>query len=144
MLREAGEGRPATELAEVVRAAREGDLAAFGELVRRFQDMAYGAAYAYLGDHHRAQDAAQEAFLEAFEGLPKLLEAAAFPGWFRQIVLRRCGRQVRGRAAAVVPLTDAALVADAAADPGRIAETREVQAAVREAVAALPEHERVA
>ena len=33
-----------------------------------FQDMAYGAAYAYLGDHHLAQDAAQDAFLEALEG----------------------------------------------------------------------------
>jgi len=132
------------ELAAIVRAAREGDLAAFGELVRRFQDMAYGAAYAYLGDHHRAQDAAQEAFIEAFESLGRLREPAAFAGWFRQIVLRRCGRQVRGRSTAAVPLADAESVADATADPGRLAETRETQAAVRAAIAALPEHERVA
>ena len=40
-------------------------LAAFGEIVRRFQDMAYGCAYAVLGDFHLAEDAAQEAFLAA-------------------------------------------------------------------------------
>ena len=39
---------------------------AFGQLVNRFQDMAYGCAYAILEDTHLAQDAAQEAFVEAY------------------------------------------------------------------------------
>ena len=133
----------AGELVAVVRAAREGDLEAFGELVRRFQDMAYGAAYAYLGDHHRAQDAAQEAFIEALEGLGRLREPAAFPGWFRQIVVRRCGRQVRGRREAA-PLTEVVAMADGAWDPARLAEAGETRDAVRAAIVALPEHERVA
>src|SRR5437867_5824209 len=149
VLEEAGERLRAPELAAIVRAARSGDLAAFGELVRRFQDMAYGAAYAYLGDHHRAQDAAQEAFVEAFESLQKVREPAAFPGWFRQIVLRRCGRQVRaarGGHAAALPLSDAVVGALPAAegDPALLAEQHEIEAAVRAAIAALPEHERLA
>jgi RNA polymerase sigma factor (sigma-70 family) len=131
-------------LAAVVGAARSGDLGAFGELVRRFQDMAYAAAYAFLGDHHQAQDAAQDAFIAALTDLPKLREPAAFPGWFRQIVLRQCGRQARARARAALPLALAAQVADAAANPGRLAEAREAEAAVRAAIAALPEHERLA
>ncbi len=140
---------PATSLAATVRAARAGDVTAFGELVQRFQDMAYGAAYAYLGDHHRAQDAAQEAFLEAFEGLQQLREPAAFPGWFRQIVLRRCSRHVRDARrdrAATVSLTDlaAGVLQAPNADPARLAEQREGESAVRAAIAALPEHERLA
>ncbi len=42
---------------------------AFGELVKRFQDMAYGYAYALLGDPATAQDAAQEAFITAYQHL---------------------------------------------------------------------------
>jgi RNA polymerase sigma factor (sigma-70 family) len=149
VVQQAGERPEALDLGSIVDAARAGDLTAFGELVRRFQDMAYGAAYAYLGDHHRAQDAAQEAFVEAFEGLPRLREPAAFPGWFRQIVLRRCGRQVRdarGGHAAPLPLSDAVVGTLRAtdADPAHVAEQREVAAAVRAAIAALPQHERLA
>ena len=46
-------------------------LTAFGRIVHRFQDMAYGYAYAVLGDFHLAQDAAQEAFLAAIRALPE-------------------------------------------------------------------------
>ena len=144
------DARPeAPDLSQIVLAARGGDLGAFGDLVRRFQDMAYGAAYAYVGDHHRAQDATQEAFLEAFANLPKLREPAAFPGWFRQILVRRCGRQLHdaanGRAA-----SDSLRISLAGerwapeANPMYMAEQRELQATVRAAIAALPERERVA
>ena len=72
-------------------------IAAFGLIVQRFQDMAYGCAYTVLGDFHQAQDAAQEAFLAAFAQLPKLRQPKAFPGWFRQIVLSQCHRLTRRR-----------------------------------------------
>src|SRR5687767_1197308 len=122
--------RPApADLRVIVETARGGDLAAFGELVRRFQDMAYAAAYAYLGDHHQAQDAAQEAFIAAFSDLSKLREPAAFPGWFRRIVLRQCGRQRRGRSAATFPLALAATLPDSAPDPAQQFEARETEGA---------------
>ena len=38
---------------------------AFGELVARFQDIAYACAYAVLGDSHLPEDVAQEAFISA-------------------------------------------------------------------------------
>ena len=57
-------------VALVIRAAakdgiRDDRLKAFGELVQRFQDMAFGYAYSVLGDFHLAEDAAQEAFVTA-------------------------------------------------------------------------------
>jgi RNA polymerase sigma factor (sigma-70 family) len=130
-------------VAELVSAARDGDLGAFGELVGRFQDMAYAAAFARLGDHHRAQDVAQEAFLIAFTDLGRLREPAAFPGWFRQIVLRQCGRQTRTREE-TVPLARAVGMEAPAPDPAGEAEAGEVAATVRAAILALPEHERLA
>ena len=53
------------QLTDIVRAAKAGDKDAFNAIVHRFQDMAYGRAFAWLGDHGRAEDAAQEAFVDA-------------------------------------------------------------------------------
>ena len=39
-----------TELQSLVRAAQDGDKDAFGQVVMRFQDMAYASAYATVGD----------------------------------------------------------------------------------------------
>lgn len=40
------------ELKSMVIRARSGDLEAFGEIVRRFQDMAHGCSYSFLDDFH--------------------------------------------------------------------------------------------
>src|SRR6266567_5720918 len=65
-----------TELQALVRAAQDGDKDAFGQVVRRFQDMAYASAYATVGDACLAQDIAQEAFLEAYLNLSKLRDSS--------------------------------------------------------------------
>jgi RNA polymerase sigma factor (sigma-70 family) len=70
---------------------------AFCELVRMFQDMAYAAGYAVLGDFSLAEDAAQEAFISAWQKLSQLRQPEAFPGWFRRIVLTECNRLSRGQ-----------------------------------------------
>lgn len=122
--------------------ARTGDLEAFDEIVRRFQDMAYGCAYAILGDFHLAEDAAQEAFVEAYRSLSTLEEAGAFPGWFHRIVVRRCGRITRRKSVPAVPI-DTVDVAAHGGDPARLAEHSELAGAVAEAIGALPEDERM-
>src|ERR671930_94620 len=91
-------------LTTLVSAAQAGDLDAFGQVVERFQRMAYAVAYAMLGDAHLAEDVAQEAFIEAYICLPKLREPAAFPGWFRRIVFKRGDRLIRGKSLATVPI----------------------------------------
>jgi F-type H+-transporting ATPase subunit beta len=131
------------ELADVVRAAQAGDLDAFGLLVRRFQDMAYASACALIGDAHLAEDATQEAFLQAYFDLPMLREPAAFPGWFRRIVFKHGDRLTRGKRAALVPLQESASLPDLALGPPAIVERRELHAFVRAEIARLPAHERV-
>ena len=83
------------DLKQWVCRAQAGDLEAFGVLVRRFQDMAVGYAYSQMGDFHLAEDATQEAFVVAFEGLATLQEPEAFPGWLQRIVFTRCSRMKR-------------------------------------------------
>lgn len=67
------------DLRSLVARSKSGELEAYGVIVRRFQDMAAGYGYALLGDFHLAEDAAQEAFIEAYQDLEKLREPAAFP-----------------------------------------------------------------
>ena len=129
----------------IVTRAREGDVDAFGVLVRRFQDMAVGYGYSILHDFQLAEDAAQEAFFEAYRTLPKLRGPAAFAGWFRRIVFKQCDRITRRRVIATVPLDAAAEpVHDALVASGfsRTGDDDERKAEVFEAVRQLPEHER--
>lgn len=74
-----------TQLRSCIQAAQRGDLAAFGAIVKRFQGMACATAYTMLDDAGLAEDVAQEAFIEAYQNLPKLREIDAFPGWFRRL-----------------------------------------------------------
>ena len=115
---------------------------AFGQIVNHFQDMAYGRAYAMLGDFHLAQDAAQEAFIEAWRNLPHLHDARAFPGWLKRIVIRQCSRLTRRRALATASLEAALDVPSSQPDPQTVAEETEVKEMVRHAVKSLSEPER--
>lgn len=88
----------------LVHRVRDGDIDAYETLVLRFQDMAVGYGYSILRDFQLAQDAAQEAFFEAYRNLHQLREPAAFPGWFRRIVFKQCDRLTRGGSLLLVPL----------------------------------------
>ena len=118
-------------------------LAAFGQIVRRFQDMAYGYAYSILGDPHLAEDAAQEAFIDAYRQLADLRDPDAFPGWFRRIVYKHCDRYTRRKGIPTVPLDAVADPPSGAPGPDEITQEREMKEAVLNAIRALPEDERL-
>ena len=80
------------ELGSLMSRAQTGDLDAYGRIVQQFQDMAVGYAYSILGDFHLAQDAVQEAFIEAYPILSRAYGPVAFPGWFRRIIFKHCNR----------------------------------------------------
>jgi len=116
---------------------------AFGELVRRFQDMVYGYAYAILGDFHLAEDVAQEAFITAYQKLDQLRDAKAFPGWLKRIVLTQCNRMTRRKSLPTEPLETALGVSTVHSDPAEIMLEKEMSDSILMAVQALPEKERM-
>ncbi len=116
---------------------------AFAEIVARFQDMAFACAYAILKDYYLAEDAAQEAFITAWQKLDQLKEPAAFPGWFKRIVFSQCHRLTRGRRLLVLPLDAGSGLASSRPDPQAIAEKLELSEKVLAAVGALPDGERM-
>ena len=70
---------------ELVARARQGDPAAFGELVNQHRIRGVWAARAALGSHADAEDAAQDAFLAAFRRLGSLRGEASFKTWLLTI-----------------------------------------------------------
>src|SRR4030095_14971786 len=112
------------ELRDWVAAAQGGDKEVFSEVVKACQDMAYGIAYAMLGDTGLAQDAAQEAFIAAYLDLAALREPAAFPGWFRRVVIKHSDRERRSLRPNQ-PFDDSAEFAATPPDPMRVLETSE-------------------
>ena len=131
-------------LAPLVEQARTGDTRAYDVLVRRFQDAAVGYARSLLdGDYAAAEDAAQEAFVEAYRCLPALREPLAFPAWLRRIVFKHCDRVRRVPRPATVCLSAVfEQPAPAAADPERRLLAGARAHVVAKAIGALPAGER--
>ena len=70
---------------DLVTRARQGDAAAFGELVDRHRTAVYRAALAALGSHADAEDAAQDAFLLAYRRIESFRGEASFKTWLLAI-----------------------------------------------------------
>jgi RNA polymerase sigma-70 factor (ECF subfamily) len=79
--------------------ARSGDRAAFGALVRRHERRAVAVAIGLLGSRGEAEEAAQEAFVRAFERLDTMRDAVRFRAWFTGILFRICQEARRSRRA---------------------------------------------
>jgi RNA polymerase sigma-70 factor (ECF subfamily) len=84
--------------AELVARARQGDTAAFGELVDRHRAAVYRAAHAALGSASDAEDVAQEAFLAAYRKMGTYRGEASFKTWLLTIAWRRAISRRRRRA----------------------------------------------
>ncbi|HEY7437117.1 MAG TPA: sigma-70 family RNA polymerase sigma factor [Methylomirabilota bacterium] len=126
------------DLEALVRRARDGDLEAFAEVTRRFQQMAFGYALALLRDLQQAEDVVQEAFVAAWFGLRTLADPAAFPGWFRSIVRHQTHRLLRQRHLDALPLAAAAAVPAEDRTPDLRLEHGQRLATVLDAIGRLP------
>ena len=81
----------------LVRRAAMGDLDAFDTLVADRLDRCFRLAWSILGNEADASDATQEAFVAAWQMLPRLRDTAAFDPWLNRIVVNRARMARRGR-----------------------------------------------
>lgn len=80
---------------ELVRRARTGDRDAFGELIQRHQRAVGGFLLSVLHDVDAAEDAAQQAFVKAFQNLDSFEERSSFKTWVSRIALNVARSQLR-------------------------------------------------
>ncbi len=78
---------------ELIAKARGGDIDAYAELVRRYQDVAFRTAYLITREAGAAEDAAQEAFLRAHRALSRFQEGHSFRPWLLKIVTNEARRR---------------------------------------------------
>jgi len=78
-----------TEEQVLVRRARQGDLAAYDDLVRRYQERIYATIYHMTSNHEDANDLAQETFIKAFQALKSFKGGSSFYTWLYRIAVNK-------------------------------------------------------
>jgi RNA polymerase sigma-70 factor (ECF subfamily) len=132
---------------------RQGDRAAFDELVVRYSEHAYKLARNLTGHQQDAEDAAQEAFVRIYRSLSRFRGASSFSTWLYRVVVNVCADEMkhRGRrpiAASSLGDSDPDDIAPRASTEDALNPVHELERSqrdevVRKAVESLPKHLKV-
>ncbi len=82
---------------ELIEQAQEGNREAFGALVAPLVDRLFAMAVRILGNQSDAEDAVQNALVDAWHDLPKLRDADRFQAWMYRLLVRSCYAQAGSR-----------------------------------------------
>ena len=74
----------------LVRAAHQGDTAAFEELVARHRNKIYARAFSMVRNEQEAIDLSQGAWVKGWQRLPQFLGESSFGTWITRIVINLC------------------------------------------------------
>lgn len=130
----------------LVAAARRGDADAFELLVLRYQRKVLALTRRLCADPEDAQEAAQEAFLAAWQGLPAFRGEAGFSTWLYRLTSNCCMDLLRKkqRQVGTLPLDERIEITDPGPTPQSEAERIELRAAIEDGLRRLPEEYRAA
>src|SRR5437588_2571778 len=84
-----------TDEPQLVRGAKNGDMAAFEELVARHRDKIYARAYSMMRNEEEAIDLSQEAWVKGWQRLKQFQGESSFSTWLTRIVINLCLDQLR-------------------------------------------------
>src|SRR5215467_7358680 len=79
----------------LVKAAQQGDMGAFEELVVRHRDKIYARAYSMMRNEEEAVDLSQEAWVKGWQRLRQFQGESSFATWMTRIVINLCLDQLR-------------------------------------------------
>lgn len=136
---------------ELVARAKKGDTDAFEQLMLDSQDRVYTLCLRMTGDREDALDLAQEAFLNAWRGLPDFQGNSSFSTWVYRLAsnacidfLRKRKRRQQGESPHSLDDEEAPLPepADPRGSPEEELERKELRRAVERGLQALPDHHR--
>ena len=131
-----------------IQAARNGDQAAFGQLVIKYQKRVYALTVRMCPTPELAEEAAQETFLSAWQGLPFFRGDSAFSTWLYRLASNACVDLLRKEGRHQWPSLDdeavSAEVPDTRPTPEAAAEQKELRAQIEAGLRTLsPEHREV-
>ncbi|MEO2003268.1 MAG: sigma-70 family RNA polymerase sigma factor, partial [Candidatus Poribacteria bacterium] len=131
---------------ELVRASQLGSSAAFDVLLRRYDTTVYAVTFGSLLDHRDAEDAAQNAFLRAWDRLETLRQPESFAAWMARIA-HTCVADLRRRQSRDVVMdvhTEFAEEPNATVDQEQYAVREDIERLVEAGLRSLPESQRIA
>src|SRR6266581_1092324 len=79
---------PLEEL-DLVQRAKRGDIAAYDDLVRRYQERIYATVYHMTANHEDASDLAQETFIKGYQALKSFKGDSSFYTWVYRIAVNK-------------------------------------------------------
>src|SRR3954447_10081631 len=79
----------------LVRAAQQGDMGAFEELVARHRDKIYARALSMIRNEEEAVDLSQEAWVKGWRRLRQFQGESSFGTWMTRVVINLCLDQLR-------------------------------------------------
>jgi len=124
---------------ELLRRAQGGDHDAVAALIEEHEAMVFSIGRGFFDDRTRAEEIAQEVFLQLYRSLSEIESAAHLTSWLRQVTSRRCiDASRRAKFRVVIPLDDAGQLAAASEVRDPLFDRR-----VRQQIAALPEMQRL-
>lgn len=136
----------------LVLAAKQGDMTAFEQLIKRHTSMVFRVAMHILASPEDAEDVLQEAFLKAFQHLNTFEERSRFSTWLTKIVVNSALMKLRSlRRSTLTSLDeeseDGSTLVDTIADwrpnPEQLYRRTELSGILLGALASLPEGCRV-
>ena len=132
---------------EIVRRVRGGEAALFELLMRRYNQRAFRTVRSILRDDAEAEDALQQAWVQAFAHLGSFHGTASFSTWFLRIAVNEARMRLRRAGRAVVSASDSlsdswsgeSEVAVSSPTPEEVTARRELAALLETAIDELPE-----
>ncbi|MBD0338217.1 MAG: sigma-70 family RNA polymerase sigma factor [Thermoleophilia bacterium] len=128
--------------AALLASARDGNVDAFAELVRRYEHRVRAVLFRLLDDDRDVEEATQDAFVQAWRNLDRFRGDAAVFTWLYRIAVNEALARLRRKKLATTDLDELAETAHAAADPAeapeQAAEARELRAFVAGSIRKLP------
>src|ERR1700724_2426203 len=85
----------ASDRLDLVHASKNGDVAAFEQLVKRYDRKLLRIAQSVTRNREDSQDAVQEAFLKAFQNLGQFREDSQFSTWLIRITVNQSLMKLR-------------------------------------------------
>ncbi len=77
------------EESDLVQRAKRGDIAAYDDLVRRYQERIYATVYHMTANHEDASDLAQETFIKGYQALKSFKGDSSFYTWVYRIAVNK-------------------------------------------------------
>ncbi len=133
---------------ELIRETLNGETAAYGELVLRYQDRLFNSLLRVVRTRDDAQDAAQDAFLQAYQKLDSFRGDSQFFSWLFRIAMNAGLSKLRRKSSKDISLSAQQdqgydVTDHTAVDPSHSMNQSEQQSRVLNALNALPDDYRV-